>query len=121
MTFPYCKRPCAECPWRTDVAPGKFPVERFVKLAHTAYDLAIGVFACHMSKEGGEMACAGFVLMQGAHNLSLRMARQRFDVASDAPLHATYRRMAVANGVPKRHPCLIPCRDDGQTMERTNG
>lgn len=115
MTIGYCKRPCAECPWRMDVPTGKFPATRFRTLAATAYDMATTIFACHMSKEGGEVACAGFVLMQGAHNLTLRMARQRFDVSSDVPLFPTYRQMAQANGVRRSDPALRSCRDDGQT------
>jgi hypothetical protein len=119
--LPYCKKPCAECPWRTDVKPGKFPVERFRVLAPTAYDMARNIFACHMSREGGEVACAGFVLQQGAHNLSLRMARQRFDVSSAAPLYDNYREMAIANGVDESDPWLTRCRTDGQTMEKADG
>lgn len=114
-TLPYCKRPCAECPWRADVKPGKFSAERFRALAATAYNLAQTIFACHMSKEGGEVVCAGFIISQGAHNLSLRLTRQRFAVASDAPLFPTYRRMAIANGVSAVDPALRACRDDGQT------
>lgn len=111
----HAKVPCAECPWRKDVTPGKFPPERYIALAPTAYDLATMVFACHMSAEGGEFACAGYVLMSSAHNLSCRMARMPFgDVRSPYPLHATYRRMAIANGVPANHPALRQCRDDGQ-------
>lgn len=106
--------PCAECPWRTDVAPGKFPPERYVALAPTAYDLAMKVFACHMSKEGGEFACAGFLLQSSAHNLSCRMARHRCDVRSPYPLFQTFRQVAIANGVPEDHPALDHCRDDGQ-------
>lgn len=120
ISVPYCKRPCAECPWRTDVKPGKFTVARFQSLAHTAYDMARKIFACHMSKEGGEVVCAGYLLSQGAHNLSLRLARQRFDVSSDVPLHPTYRSMARANGVRANDPCLRNCRDDGQ-MRGDNG
>lgn len=115
MALGYCKRPCAECPWRQDVKPGKFTPERFRTLARTAYNMATSIFACHMSKEGGEVACAGFVLMQGAHNLSLRLSRQKFEVQSDVPLYPTYRRMAIANGVRANDPNLRQCRDDGQT------
>jgi hypothetical protein len=57
-------------PLAMDVKPGKFPPERYRALAPTAYDMATSVFACHMSKEGGEVTCAGYLLMQGAHNLS---------------------------------------------------
>lgn len=111
----YCKKPCAECPWRRDVPAGKFSAARFQQLAGTAYDLARKVFACHMSKEGAEVACAGFILQQGAHNLSLRMTLQSFEVSTDVPLWSNYREMAIANGVRPRDPALGPCRDDGQT------
>lgn len=110
----YCKRPCAECPWRKDVPPGKFKASRFRVLAATAYDLARTIFACHMSKEGGDVVCAGFLLSQGRHNLTLRLARQEFAVSSDVPLHPTYRSMAIANGVKANDPVLRECRDDGQ-------
>lgn len=111
----HAKIPCAECPWRRDVAPGKFPPERFEALASTAYDLAGTVFACHMSKEGGEFACAGFVLQSSAHNFRCRMARMPFDdVKSPYPLFNTYREMAIANGVDEDDPSLRNCRDDGQ-------
>lgn len=115
--MPYCKRPCAECPWRADVPLGKFKPARFIALAPTAYDMALTIFACHMSKDEKPVACAGFILMQGAHNFSLRMAGHRFDVeANGAPLFPTYRAMAIANGVKARDPSLRHCRDDGQTM-----
>ena len=107
--------PCAECPWRTDVPVGKFPPERYVALAATAYDLGRTVFACHMSKDGGEFACAGFILQSSAHSLSCRMSREMFDgVRSSYPLFETYRELAVANGVSEDDPALMNCRDDGQ-------
>lgn len=110
----YATIPCAECPWRRDVPVGKFPPERYVALAPTAYDMAGTVFACHMSREGGEFACAGFILQSSAHNFACRMARQRLEVRSPYPLFDTYRQLAVANGVPIDHPALDRCRDDGQ-------
>lgn len=108
-------KPCAECPWRRDVPVGKFPPERFEVLASTAYDLSGTVFACHMSKEGGEFACAGFILQSSAHNMACRLARMPFDdVRSEYPLFETYREMAIANGVDADSPLLNACRDDGQ-------
>ncbi len=108
-------KPCAECPWRRDVPVGKFPVERFETLAATAYDMSGQVFACHMSKEGGEFACAGFILQSSAHNMACRMARMSFDdVSSPYPLFETYREMAIANGVDEDSYDLENCRDDGQ-------
>lgn len=74
----------------------------------------------HMSKEGGEVACAGYLLSQGAHNFSVRMARQRFDVSSDVPLYPTYRSLAIANGISPSDPCLRQCRDDGQMQSWSN-
>lgn len=112
----YIKTPCAECPWRTDVPTGKFPPERFRKLAACSYDMASTIFACHKSPEGGEFACAGFLLMSSAHNLSVRMAQRAtmIQVSSQHPLYPTYRRMAIANGVRASDPSLTRCRDDGQ-------
>lgn len=108
-------KPCAECPWRRDVPVGKFPPERFEALASTAYDLGGTVFACHMSKEGGEFACAGFILKSSAHNMRCRLAGMPFaDVNSPYPLFNTYREMAIANGVDECSPILDMCRDDGQ-------
>lgn len=107
--------PCAECPWRLDVPVGKFPPERFEALAGTAYDLAGTVFACHMSKEGGKFACAGFLLQSSVHNFACRMSRLTFEnVRSPYPLFETYREMAIANGVDEDHPALRDCRDDGR-------
>jgi hypothetical protein len=111
----HATKPCSECPWRTDVLTGKFPPERFEELASTAYDLAGTVFACHMSREGGEFACAGFILQSSVHNMRCRLARTSFDdVKSPYPLFDTYREMAVANGVDEDSPYLDRCRDDGQ-------
>jgi Family of unknown function (DUF6283) len=111
----HAKLPCVECPFRKDVPTGKFSPERFCALAHSAYDLALPIFACHMSKEGGEFACAGFLLQSAALNLSVRMSRQDFShVSSPYPLYETYREMAIANGVDPDDPALRNCRDDGQ-------
>ena len=58
----YQRKPCESCPWRRDVAPGQFSVERFTILAESAWDMAIVQFACHKSPEGQEFGCAGWVL-----------------------------------------------------------
>lgn len=106
MTLAYCKKTCPECPWRKDVPVGKFPPKRFVALAETAYDLSGRVFACHLSPEGKEFACAGFVL-QAHHNMALRLNRvDSRTVEATGPLFETYRDMAVANGVRRSHPAL---------------
>jgi hypothetical protein len=112
---PYRTSPCPECPWRTDVPVGKFPPERFLALAPTAYDMSATQFACHMSQEGREQGCAGFVLRGADHNLGFRLAARhgKLDpdaVRSDHPLYRDYREMAEANGVDPDDPVLVPCR-----------
>lgn len=117
----YQRVPCAECPWRLDQAPGRFPPERYIELAKTAWDMEITQFACHKSPEGQEFGCAGWVLQSAGHNYGARMAQSRgvlrpAEISSPYPLHPHYRAMAIANGVPADHPALVPCRDDGQTV-----
>lgn len=119
MTINYAKKPCDECPWRCDVPTRHFPPERFIALAHTAYDLTTMFFACHKSTEESVFVCAGYMIQQSAHNMTLRMSGQNFrDVTSQHKLFETYRDMAVANGVPEDHPSLDYCRDDGQRTKR---
>jgi hypothetical protein len=112
----YQSSPCAECPWRMDVAPGRFPADRFRDLAVTAYDMAVDQFACHKSPQGREFGCAGFVLRGATHNLGARLAARagRLDlreIASPFPLHESYRAMAIANGVDPDDPSLESCRE----------
>jgi hypothetical protein len=109
----HTKIPCAECPWRRDVPPGKFLPKRFRVLAPCSYDTARQIFACHM-KEGEEFVCAGFLLQSATQNLSVRLAkcRQMIEVSSPYPLYGTYREMAIANGVRSDDAALAYCRDD---------
>ena len=102
-------RPCDECPWRKDVAVGRFAPERFVALARTvargaAHQVGQPVFACHKSHEGKDVVCAGFLLVDGGQNFTVRLAlfQRRFDPAkleATGPLYASYAEMAAANGV----------------------
>lgn len=113
-------KPCSQCPWRTDVPPGKFPPARFIALADSAYDMNMTQFACHESQERKEVGCAGFLLVGAAHNLGVRcrIRSGTIDldaVSSDYPLFQSYRAMAIANGVPSQHPALHRCRDDAHT------
>lgn len=109
-------KPCAECPWRRDVRPGRFPPERFAALAASAYDMNNMIFTCHKTSVDKPLACAGFLLRGAVHNFSIRMAlaQRELDLAgvSDAglPLFDCYRDMAVANGVDPDDPVLKPCR-----------
>jgi hypothetical protein len=115
----YRRTPCAECPWRRDVPAGRFPAEAFRISAHSAWDAAMSLFACHMSKVR-IFTCAGFLLSEGAaHNILMRLAQaQGFldmrAVSSPFPLFSTYREMAIANGVDPEDSALRHCLDDGR-------
>lgn len=114
----FCRKPCNECPWRTDVPTGRFKPERYRRLARSAEDLSGVLFACHKTAEGKEVACAGFLLRGATHNMAVRLARVGGDLkdgdVSDGglPLFNNYTEMAVANGVRRRDPALKHVRDD---------
>ena len=69
---------CAECPWRRDVAPGQFSVQRFEDLRPCVEQGFGRLFACHKSPEEDKRACVGYVLNQlredgrGPQNFNLR-------------------------------------------------
>jgi hypothetical protein len=113
----YCKKPCAQCPWRIDQT-GKFPAEAFEHSARTAYDMDTHTFACHMAGAESPATCAGFLLRGSTHNMSVRISLMRgnIDLRSvsdgDNELHPNYRQMAEANGVDPNSPALKKCRDD---------
>lgn len=110
------RTPCSECPWRRDVATGRFPTHRFEALAETAYDMALKVFTCHKSSVDAPRVCAGFLLRGADHNFSVRMATLRGEIAwgevgdGGSELYDSYREMAEANGVGPDCPVLDPCR-----------
>lgn len=78
--LPRRRRPCAECPWRRDVAPGQFSQARFESLTATSgspgQEAPIGapMFACHKSPVGSEEACAGWLAVAGHQHLGVRFA-----------------------------------------------
>lgn len=111
----YRKRPCAECPWRKDAA-GVFPAEAFRLSAHTAYDMAEATFGCHEAGHIKPATCAGFLLNGANHNLTVRLGRMKGKYLSDVTdggneLHASYREMAIANGVEPGDSVLENCRE----------
>ncbi len=112
----YCRQPCPQCPWRKDVPVGRFPPERYVALAKTAYDQSFTVFQCHKTSDGRPLYCAGFLLRGATHNLSARMAWGRGIIdmykVSDGghELFDNYREMAEANGVDPEDHVLRECR-----------
>lgn len=110
--MPYAARPCGECPWRVDAIPGKFPPERYDQLRATAggpgaevgFDAPI--FACHMSHEGKDRACAGWLAVVGFEHLGVRFALIQGRLPGDAlepkpgwpELYSSYEDLAEANG-----------------------
>jgi hypothetical protein len=111
----YRRKPCSDCPWRID-ATGEFPPEAFRHSANTAYDMSKHSFACHQSGASKPATCAGFLLRGAEHNLSVRLQRMDGRIGQDVTdggheLHASYRAMAVANGVDPEDEALRLCRD----------
>lgn len=111
----YRRKPCSDCPWRVD-ATGEFPPEAFRHSANTAYDMSRHSFACHQSGTSKPAVCAGFLLRGAEHNLSVRLHRMSGQIGQDVTdggheLHASYRAMAVANGVNPDDDALRLCRE----------
>ncbi len=114
----YLRSPCSECPWRKDQPVGAFPAEAFRHSAATAYDASYNKFACHMSGVAKVKSCAGFLLRNADNNIGVRLELIAGSIdlnqVTDGglELYASYRDMAVANGVPPDDPALLRCRDN---------
>lgn len=105
-------RPCDECPWRRDQPAGRFPPERYEQLAATSRtaaghpELYDPLFACHKSREGRDLACAGWLAVAGVDHVRVRLAAAcgHLDPAAMAPgagwppLYDTFQEMAAFNG-----------------------
>jgi hypothetical protein len=116
MTAPlrHAARPCSECPWRRDQPVGRFPACRYDALRDTAArpgggsaPLGAPMFACHKTAEGREIACAGWLAVEGARHVGIRLAvvSGRLDVEALTPTHEgwpdlyrSYGDLAQANG-----------------------
>lgn len=122
--LPHAGKPCPNCPFRKDSPVGEFDTERFNILRTSSRDPRTGadappgspIFACHKSIEGREIACAGWLAIEGYGNLSVRLALSfgELDPATLHPsenwpeLHASYNEVAVKNG----------CEDWGEKYAR---
>lgn len=109
--IPHATRPCAECPWRTDVPVGKFASCRYAALRDTSgapgreVGLDAPMFACHVSQEGKDRACAGWLAVAGVEHIGIRLAvamgRLPADTLEPKPgwpdLYESYDAMAEAN------------------------
>src|SRR3546814_3315499 len=94
------KKPCSECPWRLDIETGIWPVEKFIDLTRTAYDMSDQIFTCHKSAETHPIACAGFLERGADHNKTVRLAYmfdklKAMDRSGDYALYEDYRAMAI--------------------------
>src|SRR6266516_1327335 len=110
--FPHRRFPCAECPWRRDAEPGRFPAARYAALRGTSgspgREVPPGgpVFACHKSAEGRDDACAGWLAVAGYEHLGIRLAvvSGRMEATALQPgtgwpeLFGSYEEMAESNG-----------------------
>lgn len=119
--LPHAKRPCGECPWRTDQPVGRFPPERYAALRNTvagpegSAPLDAPVFACHKSEQGRDLACAGWLAVEGHDHVGMRLAVALGRVSAEAlspgeswpQLYDTFDDMARANGE-----CPIPSEFD---------
>jgi len=106
--LPHIARPCPECPWRRDAEPGKFSQERYRALQATSDQsgLHAPMFACHMTQEGREQACAGWLAIAGEQHLGVRLAviNHRLDPTALRPragwpaLHQSYEALVAHQG-----------------------
>lgn len=76
----FCRKlPCHECPWVKGTAPGQFPAERYEALEYTTgspgREAPVGapMFACHLSHEGRDVPCAGWLASVGYESLTVRI------------------------------------------------
>lgn len=101
------RRPCKACPWRVSAAPADIPnfqPDLSARLAVNCRDDGISVMACHKSKEGQRVLCAGYALSVGIKAIGVRMlvsvgAVDLDDYHADEPLHPDFEAMHRAQGV----------------------
>lgn len=79
---PPAPRPCASCPYRTDVPSGIWAATEYAKLPAYDRDTAlqpVAVFLCHQNDPESPQSrmCAGWTACHGENLLSLRLAASR--------------------------------------------
>lgn len=117
--FVHRSKPCSTCPYRKDSALGRFPPKAYTEAAEVSYDMAQKTFACHEAGVERATVCAGFLLTNAHNNMRVRIAQidgrytpDKVGNPDNVPLYASYKDMAVANGVDPDHPSLAKCRGD---------
>jgi hypothetical protein len=106
-------KPCASCPWRVGVVgardiPGWGP-ELAAGLAQSCRDDGFAIMACHKSREGAEIPCAGYLAVVGYDSIGARIlsSSTKRDIVAEAQadaegtdLHPDFEAMLQASGVP---------------------
>lgn len=71
------RKPCPTCPWRVDQdasAIPNFSLELAENLRRTCEQgFGAPMFACHQSRDGAEVVCAGWLAVYGADSIAVRM------------------------------------------------
>lgn len=102
------RRPCKSCPWIASNTPDMIPhydPHKAACLAETCRDDGTKIMACHLSAEGAEFPCAGFVVQVAGDSIGVRLAivlgQLDFDdyEAGPEPLHPDFEAMHRAQGV----------------------
>jgi hypothetical protein len=111
--MPHRKRPCHECPFVRTTPPGQFTAARYEALRSTTEDaenvqapLGTPLFACHLTHEGRDMPCAGWLAAVGYSSIPVRVLIARGRLPSSVlqpgddwpPLFDSYDAMAKAQG-----------------------
>lgn len=104
-------KPCPSCPWRVDKDAMDIPNFNLVLAEGLAEccpdkrgmgpDFGASMFACHQSKEGAEIACAGWMATVGYRHPRVRLAVTMGRLHSSAlrpgadwpSLHANYQQV----------------------------
>lgn len=66
MKLPNCKRPCGQCPFRTDSLKGWLGEERITEILNATS------FVCHKAKH---LQCAGFMIIKGDESEFVELAK----------------------------------------------
>lgn len=103
-----CRKPCLSCPWvvgNTAAGIPRFDLEKAEALAGTCPDerdygpnFGAHLFACHQSREGAEIICAGWLAAVGRRHPMVRYMVATGRVLLEAlepgagwpPLHKTF-------------------------------
>lgn len=88
------RAPCRACPWKVDATADQIPgfrldkAEALVSTCPTPDGEGPGLgdpmFACHQSREGAEVACAGWLAVAGHAHVGARLAAMSGRIDAEA-------------------------------------